>query len=57
MHGFCPPPPAKAITAAGYTVHSFDELKELGNKTPAEAVPPSPEDLATIMYTSGTTGP
>ena len=28
----------------------------LGEKKPAEPVAPKPEDIATIMYTSGTTG-
>eukprot|EP00218_Dolichomastix_sp_CCMP3274_P007847 CAMPEP_0170141298 /NCGR_PEP_ID=MMETSP0033_2-20121228/6905_1 /TAXON_ID=195969 /ORGANISM="Dolichomastix tenuilepis, Strain CCMP3274" /LENGTH=649 /DNA_ID=CAMNT_0010377555 /DNA_START=6 /DNA_END=1955 /DNA_ORIENTATION=- len=37
-------------------VMSFDEALEAGAKKPAEANPPSPEDLCTIMYTSGTTG-
>lgn len=28
----------------------------MGEEKPAEPVPPKPEDLCTIMYTSGTTG-
>ncbi|KAF2676481.1 acetyl-CoA synthetase-like protein [Lentithecium fluviatile CBS 122367] len=35
---------------------SCDQLKQLGQKTPAEHVPPRPEDLACVMYTSGTSG-
>jgi hypothetical protein len=37
-------------------VVSFDDLKAMGKAKPAEAVPPSPDDYTTIMYTSGTTG-
>jgi long-subunit acyl-CoA synthetase (AMP-forming) len=37
-------------------VMSFDELVKLGEANPAEPIPPSPEDLACIMYTSGSTG-
>ncbi|ORY46054.1 long-chain-fatty-acid-CoA ligase [Rhizoclosmatium globosum] len=38
-------------------VLSLDELKALGEATPFEPVPPTAEDLACIMYTSGSTGP
>jgi long-chain acyl-CoA synthetase len=37
-------------------VISFDELIKLGEENPVEPVPPSPDDLACIMYTSGSTG-
>ncbi|KAG2439883.1 hypothetical protein HYH02_010513 [Chlamydomonas schloesseri] len=47
---------AKAAKDLGYVVHSFAELLALGAAKPAEPVPPKPEDLCTIMYTSGTTG-
>ncbi|PNW73635.1 hypothetical protein CHLRE_13g566650v5 [Chlamydomonas reinhardtii] len=47
---------AKAAKDLGYVVHSFDELLALGAAKPAEPVPPKPDDLCTIMYTSGTTG-
>ena len=39
------------------TIMSFEELRQLGEKTPSEPVPPKPEDLCCIMYTSGSTGP
>ncbi|KAI8607103.1 hypothetical protein BC830DRAFT_1234765, partial [Chytriomyces sp. MP71] len=37
-------------------VLSLDELKALGDKHPVPPVPPQSEDLALIMYTSGSTG-
>jgi long-chain acyl-CoA synthetase len=39
------------------TILSFEELREMGEKNPSEPVPPKPEDLCSIMYTSGSTGP
>jgi len=36
---------------------SFDDLVKNGRDNPVDPVPPSPEDLACIMYTSGSTGP
>ncbi|KAJ3066945.1 long-chain fatty acid-CoA ligase [Podochytrium sp. JEL0797] len=38
-------------------VLSLDELKSLGEKSPVDSVPSDKEDLALIMYTSGSTGP
>lgn len=38
------------------TILSFEELRNLGRNNPVEAVPPSPEDICCIMYTSGSTG-
>ncbi|KAE8329120.1 hypothetical protein BDV39DRAFT_172578 [Aspergillus sergii] len=38
-------------------VISFEDLRTLGEQNPVEPVPPSPEDLCCIMYTSGSTGP
>ncbi|KAG0016500.1 long-chain fatty acid-CoA ligase [Entomortierella chlamydospora] len=35
---------------------TFEELKQLGVDHPVEAVPPQPEELCCIMYTSGSTG-
>ena len=44
------------VEQAGVRVLSWDEMLALGRGAPAEAIPPKPEDLCTIMYTSGTTG-
>lgn len=38
------------------TIMSFEELRKLGEDNPVDAVPPGREDLACIMYTSGSTG-
>jgi long-chain acyl-CoA synthetase len=38
-------------------VLSFDELRKAGEENPVDPVPPKPEDLCCIMYTSGSTGP
>jgi long-chain acyl-CoA synthetase len=46
----------QAITAAGVKLLSWEQLLQLGADNPRDAVPPSPDDLCTIMYTSGTTG-
>lgn len=34
----------------------FETLQALGRKSPLQAIPPRPDDVATICYTSGTTG-
>lgn len=39
------------------TIMSFDELVKLGASNKVDPVPPTPEDLCCIMYTSGSTGP
>lgn len=36
---------------------SVAELVELGQKNPVDVVPPKPEDIFCLMYTSGSTGP
>ncbi|MCG3751973.1 AMP-binding protein [Amycolatopsis sp. Poz14] len=36
---------------------SFDELLDLGRSAGGELPPPGPQEIATVMYTSGTTGP
>lgn len=41
---------------AGLKVYTWEDFLELGRKHPAEPIPPKPQDLCTIMYTSGTTG-
>ncbi|KAL1302046.1 hypothetical protein AAFC00_002492 [Neodothiora populina] len=38
------------------SVQSFDELIKAGEQSPVDPVPPKPEDLCCIMYTSGSTG-
>ena len=38
------------------TILSFEELRKLGEGNMVDPVPPSPEDLCCIMYTSGSTG-
>jgi long-chain acyl-CoA synthetase len=45
-----------ALKKAGLNVLNLDELEALGQSHPADPVPPKPEDLACIMYTSGSTG-
>ena len=40
----------------GIKVTEWDAFLELGKDKPTEPVPPKPNDPATIMYTSGTTG-
>jgi long-chain acyl-CoA synthetase len=37
--------------------HMFSEIIELGKKNPSKHIPPKPDDVATISFTSGTTGP
>ncbi|KAJ3271497.1 long-chain fatty acid-CoA ligase [Borealophlyctis nickersoniae] len=38
------------------TFYTLDEIQELGAANPYEPVPPKPDDIACIMYTSGSTG-
>ncbi|XP_077865938.1 long-chain-fatty-acid--CoA ligase 5-like [Saccoglossus kowalevskii] len=40
----------------GVEIRHYNEVKELGRENPHELVPPKPQDLFTICYTSGTTG-
>jgi long-chain acyl-CoA synthetase len=37
-------------------VLSFEDLRVMGEANPVQPVPPSPEDLCCIMYTSGSSG-
>ena len=39
------------------TIITYDDLLKSGRENPVKPTPPKPEDLACIMYTSGTTGP
>jgi hypothetical protein len=41
---------------AGVTLCSLKDLAAAGLRAPCPAVPPQPSDLATVCYTSGTTG-
>ena len=47
-----------AIKAAHSHLHLYtmDELRRTGIDNPVDPVPPTPEDLCCIMYTSGSTG-
>ncbi|KAG8184594.1 hypothetical protein JTE90_005208 [Oedothorax gibbosus] len=40
----------------GVRIHTFKEIEELGEKDPVPVFPPRPSDVATVCYTSGTTG-
>eukprot|EP00475_Leptophrys_vorax_P023842 TRINITY_DN3282_c0_g1_i1.p1 TRINITY_DN3282_c0_g1~~TRINITY_DN3282_c0_g1_i1.p1 ORF type:complete len:742 (-),score=225.71 TRINITY_DN3282_c0_g1_i1:1064-3289(-) len=58
-HSFVKPDPKAAQwkIRSGVKVVAFDELIEIGKKAKQRAhIPPAPEDLCTICYTSGTTG-
>ncbi|KNE68493.1 hypothetical protein AMAG_12669 [Allomyces macrogynus ATCC 38327] len=46
----------RAAADAGVVLVSMAEVEDMGRTNPAAHRPPAPEDLATIMYTSGTTG-
>lgn len=48
----------KAIKAASpnIKIYTFAEFISLGERKPVAANPPQPDDLACIMYTSGSTG-
>jgi len=41
--------------AVGLDAYSFAQVEEIGKNNQVEPIPPSPDDLAVIMYTSGTT--
>ncbi|EFP01041.1 CRE-ACS-13 protein [Caenorhabditis remanei] len=47
-----------SASSLGVQVFTFEDLEKLGKdaKTRPAHIPPTPEDLATICYTSGTTG-
>jgi len=46
----------EAAKNAGVALVTLEQLEEDGKNKPQADVPPSPDDLQTIMYTSGTTG-
>lgn len=54
--GECKAEDIEAVKATKHKIFSFDEVKKMGMEAPKEPVPPTPDDLCTIMYTSGTTG-
>jgi long-subunit acyl-CoA synthetase (AMP-forming) len=45
-----------AYINARWGVLRRSDVELLGSESPSAHVPPSPDDLATIQYTSGTTG-
>merc|ERR1719197_668526 len=45
----------KQAKDAGLELYSFEEVEEIGSKNFIEPIPPKPDDLAILMYTSGTT--
>jgi len=47
---------AKALAAAGITIHKMDDLTKAGAEKPVAATPLAVDDTAVLMYTSGTTG-
>ena len=40
----------------GIKVHTFQQVESYGAAHPVNHVPPQPDDIAVISYTSGTTG-
>jgi long-chain acyl-CoA synthetase len=46
----------KAAEEKNLTLMTYEKLKELGRENPVDFNPPKPEDMALIMYTSGSTG-
>ncbi|CAI7781178.1 unnamed protein product [Closterium sp. NIES-54] len=47
---------SKALKDLGIKALSWEDAIKEGESNPAEPIPPKPEDICTIMYTSGTTG-
>eukprot|EP00899_Mesostigma_viride_P000943 jgi/Mesvir1/1084/Mv17597-RA.1 len=54
--GDIPAQQAADARSAGVTLRTFGEVEATGLVNPVAPRPPAPTDLATIMYTSGTTG-
>lgn len=48
---------AGKVKEAGSTIQSIDDLVEIGKTFTFSPTLPTPEDVAIVMYTSGTTGP
>lgn len=46
----------QAALDRGVRIYRWEDFLELGRTNPADAVPPKPTDLCTIMFTSGTSG-
>ncbi|KAK9139149.1 hypothetical protein Scep_008830 [Stephania cephalantha] len=44
------------VACYGATLYSWNQALQLGKENPADIVPPKPQDIGTIMYTSGTSG-
>lgn len=43
-------------TECGITIYTFKEIEDKGRNNPQAPIPPKPDDLCTICFTSGTTG-
>ncbi|KAJ2884557.1 medium-chain fatty acid-CoA ligase faa2 [Coemansia aciculifera] len=59
MQAFCAESAAalrKRAVELGITLLDMDEVLEMGRATPTTACPPTPSDICTMCYTSGTTG-
>lgn len=41
---------------AGLRLVTLEELEKIGEEYPSDPHPPTPDDIQTIMFTSGTTG-
>ena len=46
----------QAAKKAGIKAYTWQAFLDMGRKAPSPPHPPKPDDLCTIMYTSGTTG-
>ena len=47
---------ARPVAGAGFRLLSLSQVEAMGGAAPLPHNPPSPDDMATICYTSGTTG-
>ncbi|KAJ3014805.1 UNVERIFIED_CONTAM: long-chain fatty acid-CoA ligase [Siphonaria sp. JEL0065] len=56
FNGTVDPSSVDVLKGCGIRVLSLLELQALGESNPTDPVPPSPSDLAVIMYTSGSSG-